>query len=106
MISYRLLFVALFILAILALCGVLASDWVGYRSLRNAHTEKAPAAAAVHEVPMSTNPVTSPSELSSRDAEGLHNQPNNLPISPSSRSNVASVELSGDSAHGHHATYA
>ncbi|KAJ5290793.1 hypothetical protein N7478_000044 [Penicillium angulare] len=101
-----LLFVALFILAVLALCGVLVSDWVGYQPLRNTHSEKGPAAATVHEVPMSTNPVTSPSELSSRDAEGLYNQPNNQPISPSSRSNVASVELSGDSAHGHHAGYA
>lgn len=93
----RLLFVALLVLSILTLCGVLNSDWVGYRSMRGARTEKS-APAAAPEVPMSTDPVTSPSELSSRDAEVLHNQPNNQPLSPSSPSAVAS-ELSGDNVH-------
>ncbi|KAJ5658899.1 hypothetical protein N7507_005350 [Penicillium longicatenatum] len=104
-----LLFLALFILSVLALCGVLVSDWVGYQSMRKSQADKAPvtsAPAADPEVPMSTNPVAPPSELSTRDAEHLHDQPNSQSISASSPSAIASVELSGDSVHDHHASKA
>ncbi|KAJ6151682.1 hypothetical protein N7470_006810 [Penicillium chermesinum] len=101
-----LLFLALFIVTILALCGVLVSDWPGYHSFRGAHTQKeksapADASAAPHDVPMSTNPVA-PSELSSRDTEALHDQPHTRAFSPSSRSAVTSAELSGDVSPDHH----
>ncbi|KAJ5778763.1 hypothetical protein N7520_002009 [Penicillium odoratum] len=101
-----LLFLALFILSVLSLCGVLVSDWVGYQSMRkqgDRATEPAPAAT---EVPMSTNPVASPSELSTRDAETLHDQPNNHSHSVSSPSAMASVELSADTIHDHQASHA
>ncbi|KAJ5810719.1 uncharacterized protein N7503_002937 [Penicillium pulvis] len=101
-----LLFLALFILSVLSLCGVLVSDWVGYQSMRKSQADKAGAPAADPEVPMSTNPVAPPSELSTRDAEPLHDQPNNQSLSPSSPSAIASAELSGDSVHDHHASKA
>ncbi|KAJ5929872.1 hypothetical protein N7454_006822 [Penicillium verhagenii] len=104
-----LLFLALFILSVLALCGVLVSDWVGYRSMRNAQRDSAPVISApgpAPEVPMSTNPVAPPSELSTRDAEPLNDQPNNHSHSASSPSAIASVELNGDSIHSHHASHA
>jgi len=96
----RLLFVALLVFTILAMCGVMASDWVGYQSLRKDKVN-APSAGPVHDHPMSTNPVTpmAPSELSSRDAECLHNQPNNQLLSPSLPSAVHSAELNGDNVH-------
>ena len=72
--------------------------------MRGVRTEKA--AAPAPEVPMSTNPVASPSELSSRDAEVLHNQPNNQPLSPVSPDAIASVELSGDNVHDKQASQA
>ncbi|CAG8894204.1 unnamed protein product [Penicillium egyptiacum] len=54
-----LLFVALVVFTILAMCGVLVSDWAGYQSLRKdngvgGHQTNADPA---HEVPISTNPV-------------------------------------------------
>jgi hypothetical protein len=101
----RLLFVALVVFTALAMCGVMASDWAGYQSMRK-YKGNAPTAGTVHGHPMSMNPVTpmAPSELSSRDAEGLHNQPNNQSLSPSLPSAVHSVELSGDNIHRKHHT--
>lgn len=85
---------------------MLVSDWAGYQSLRGIQTEKSASAPAQvdasgtsHNVPMSTNPAV-PSELSSRDAEALHDQPNTA-FSPSSPSVVNSAELSGDGGHGY-----
>ncbi|KAJ5209888.1 hypothetical protein N7491_009697 [Penicillium cf. griseofulvum] len=53
-----LLFVALVVFTILAMCGVLVSDWAGYQSLRKENGNGAQTTAgSVHEVPMSTNPV-------------------------------------------------
>lgn len=103
---YRLLFLALFILSVLSLCGVLVSDWVGYQSMRKSQAVKASAPANDPEVPMSTHPVAPPSELSTRDAEPLHDQPNTQSLSASSPSAIASAELSGDSVHDHHASKA
>lgn len=90
---------ALFILTILALCGVLFSDWLGYQSMRNTEAgdtpqevreaglpaHKVPAhevpayevpayevpahQATAHEVPSSTVPAPPPSELSSPDGD-------------------------------------
>ncbi|KAJ5457433.1 hypothetical protein N7475_008821 [Penicillium sp. IBT 31633x] len=67
-----LLFVALVVFTILAMCGVLVSDWPGYQSLRKQKGVGASQtnAGSVHDVPMSTNPVT-PSELLSSDAKVL-----------------------------------
>lgn len=107
---FRLLFVALFILSVLAICGVLVSEWPGYQSMRKNHEATAPRAtnapvtnAPAHDVPMSTTPVA-PSELSTHDAEALHNQPHSQPHSTSSPSAIASVELSGDSVPREHHT--
>ncbi|KAJ5681348.1 uncharacterized protein N7477_001288, partial [Penicillium maclennaniae] len=105
-----LLFMALFILSILALCGVLFSDWLGYQSLRNTEEVGAPQEvreaglaahdATAHDVHTSTVPVPPPSELSirDRDAEAMHNQTMSSAHSVSSPSGINSVELSGDSA--------
>ncbi|KAJ5605286.1 hypothetical protein N7510_010440 [Penicillium lagena] len=87
-----LLFMALFILIILTLCGVLASEWAGYQSLRKSRAADAPA----HDVPMSTTPVVA-SDLSTRDAEALHNQPQLH--NASSPSAGQSAEPSGESTH-------
>ena len=102
--SCRLIFLALFILAVLALCGVLISTWVGYQSMRK---EKSPSLAEPghgptdeREVPTSTNPINPSSALSTPHAEPLHNQ-----TAPSQSRNASSAsagvgaELSGD---GHH----
>ncbi|KAJ5698058.1 hypothetical protein N7462_000063 [Penicillium macrosclerotiorum] len=106
-----LIFLALFILAILALCGVLAAEWVGYQPMRKRgvpvapQTTEAPVVQA-HDGPMSTTPVA-PSELSTRDAEALHNQqPTTQAHNASSPTAHASAELSGDSSvhHGHQQT--
>ncbi|KAJ5707829.1 hypothetical protein N7488_007630 [Penicillium malachiteum] len=101
-----LLFIALFVLSVLALCGVLVSDWAGYQSVRKTRAVDAPSTNnPAPEVPMSTNPVASPSELSTRDAEPLHEQPNNQQLSPSSVSAIASAELSAESVHHHQANH-
>ncbi|KAF3385525.1 hypothetical protein F1880_001748 [Penicillium rolfsii] len=100
-----LIFMALFILAILAVCGVLVSDWAGYQSMKKRAVDPeqpevstVPAAPA-NEVPIGTAPVpVAASELSSRDAEALHNQPpTSHTQSPASLSGITSAELSGDS---------
>jgi hypothetical protein len=100
----RLIFVALIVFTVLAMCGVMVSDWAGYQSLRKdkAHVSTA---GPVHDHPMSMNPVTpmAPSELSSRDAEDLHNQPNNQSFSPSLPSAVHSVELDAENVSEHRA---
>ncbi|KAJ5144553.1 hypothetical protein N7448_001945 [Penicillium atrosanguineum] len=114
-----LLFMALFILSILALCGVLFSDWLGYQSMRNAEAGHAPQEvreaglpahdATAHDVPTSTVPAPPPSELSirNRDAEATHNQTISSTHSVSSPSAITSVELSGDSAvHPSHMSHA
>ncbi|KAJ6015942.1 hypothetical protein N7540_010533 [Penicillium herquei] len=98
------LFIALFVLSVLALCGVLVSDWAGYQSVRKTQAVNAPSTnTPAPEVPMSTNPV-SPSSI--RDAEALHEQPNNQQLSPSSVSAIASAELSADNVHDHQANHA
>jgi hypothetical protein len=101
---------ALFILSILALCGVLFSDWLGYQSMRNTEAGDAPQEvreaslpahnAATHDMPTSTVPAPPPSELSSRDpgAEAMHKETISSTHSISSPSAITSVELSGDSA--------
>ncbi|CAI7597033.1 unnamed protein product [Penicillium glandicola] len=55
-----LLFVALVVFTILAMCGVLVSDWAGYQSLRKDHGVDAhqTSTGPVHEVPTSRNPIT------------------------------------------------
>ncbi|OQE35107.1 hypothetical protein PENCOP_c014G08609 [Penicillium coprophilum] len=54
-----LLFLALVVLAILAMCGILLSDWAGYQSLRKEGGGGAQqtTARSAHEVPMGTDPV-------------------------------------------------
>ncbi|KAJ5557962.1 hypothetical protein N7535_009455 [Penicillium sp. DV-2018c] len=100
-----LLFLALMVLTILAMCGVLVSDWAGYHSLRKnkdvgaTQTSSGPA----HEVPMSMTPVA-PSDLSSGDAKALQNQPNSQSFSPSEPSAINSAELSADSVRHDHRT--
>jgi hypothetical protein len=101
----RLLFLALFILAILAVCGVLVGDWAGYQSMKKGAVDpEQPETSTVpppaNEVPMGTAPApVAVSELSSRDAEALHNQPpTSQTYSSSSPSGITSAELSGDSA--------
>lgn len=65
------------------------------------------AGPAAQDVPASTVPAPAPSELSTRDAEAMHNQPISRAHSTSSPSAIASVELSGDSAvHSHHGSHA
>ncbi|KAJ5580322.1 uncharacterized protein N7459_006307 [Penicillium hispanicum] len=107
------LFLALFILVILALCGVLLSTWAGYQSMRKQKMDSTPpppppASEPVHDrdMPTNTNPAAPASELSTRDAEALHNQPPSQSHSVSSPSAVVSAELSGDSVHDHHASHA
>jgi hypothetical protein len=96
--TYRLLFVALVVFTVLAMCGVMASDWAGYQSLRkDKGVEGAQTSGHAHDVPMSTTPVVP--EMSARDAEGLHNQPSSQSHSISSPSAVHSAELNGDSVH-------
>lgn len=119
----RVLFLLLFILAILALCGVLTSTWTGYQSMRKEKSASTsspsppqPSALAPveptrgperdREVPMSANPAGPASELSTRQSEALHNQPTSQSHSVSSPSAVVSAELSGDSVHNHHASHA
>ena len=117
---------ALFILSILALCGVLFSDWLGYQSMRNTEAGDAPQEvreaglpvhdvpahdATAHGVPTGTVPPPPPSELSirdrDRDAESMHNQTISSTHSISSPSGITSVELSGDSAiHTSHMSHA
>ncbi|OGE49905.1 hypothetical protein PENARI_c019G00605 [Penicillium arizonense] len=93
-----LLFVALVVFTVLAMCGVMASDWAGYQSLRkDKGVEGAQTSGHAHDVPMSTTPVVP--EMSARDAEGLHNQPSSQSHSISSPSAVHSAELNGDSVH-------
>lgn len=89
---------ALFILTILTLCGVLASDWAGYQSLRKSRAADAPAGAGppAHDVPMSMTPVVA-SDLSTRDTEALHYQPQLHDAS--SLSAGQSAELNGESTH-------
>jgi hypothetical protein len=97
----RLLFVALVVFTILAMCGVMVSDWAGYQSLRKGKgIEEAQTTGDAHNVPMSTTPVAP--EMSARDAEGLHNQPSTQSHSISSPSAVLSAELSGDNVHDPH----
>jgi hypothetical protein len=93
-----LLFTALFILTILTLCGVLASEWAGYQSLRKSQAADVPAGAGppAHDVPMSMTPVVA-SDPSTQDAEALHNQPQLHDAS--SPSAGQSAELSGESTH-------
>ncbi|KAJ5201368.1 uncharacterized protein N7498_006031 [Penicillium cinerascens] len=105
------LFLDLFILSILALCGVLVSDRAGYQSMRKTQVVDAPetreAGPAAQDMPASTVPAPAPSELSTREVEAMHNQPVSRAHSTSSPSAIASVELSGDSAiHSHHASHA
>lgn len=101
----RLIFLALFILAILAVCGVLFSDWAGYQSMKKGAVDpEQPQTSTVplptNDLPMGTAPApVAASELSSRDAEALHNQPpTSQTYSSSSPSGIASAELSADSA--------
>jgi hypothetical protein len=71
--------------------------------------QTATVAPPAHDVPTGTAPAPiAASELSSRDAEALHDQPpTSQTYSPSSPSGLASAELSGDSAvyHDKHAGY-
>ncbi|CAG8242560.1 unnamed protein product [Penicillium salamii] len=53
---YRILFIALLVFTILAMCGVMNSEWAGYRPVRN--KANAPVEPA-HDLPMSTYSVTS-----------------------------------------------
>ncbi|KAJ5109590.1 hypothetical protein N7532_002235 [Penicillium argentinense] len=93
-----LIYLALFILGILAVVGVLFSDWAGHQSMRKERAApQDPGLAPVQQVPMSTTPVAAPSELSTRDAEALHNQPPSQSLSTSSPSAVTSAELDGGS---------
>ncbi|KAJ5806726.1 hypothetical protein N7474_010318 [Penicillium riverlandense] len=91
-----LLFTALFILIILTLCGVLASEWPGYQSLRKSQAADVPAGAGppAQDVPMSRAPVVA-SDPSTQEAEALHNQPQLHEAS--SPSAGQSAELSGES---------
>ncbi|KAJ5355584.1 hypothetical protein N7517_010193 [Penicillium concentricum] len=54
-----LLFVALVVFTILAMCGVLVSDWAGYQSLRkeNGVGAQQTTAGPAHEVPMTEQPI-------------------------------------------------
>ncbi|KAJ5096440.1 hypothetical protein NUU61_005796 [Penicillium alfredii] len=100
-----LVFFTLLVLTILALCGVLASDLAGYQSFKKPQATDVPhesASAPARDVPMSTTPVA-PSELSTHDAEALHNQPHSQAHSTSSPSAIASAELSGESVQHYHA---
>ncbi|KAJ5175752.1 uncharacterized protein N7482_001629 [Penicillium canariense] len=106
-----LIFLALFILSILAVCGVLFSDWAGYQSMKKGAAPAQPQTSTVpppdHEEPMGTAPApVAASELSSCDAEALQNQPpTSQTFSPSSQLGIASAELSADNTvyHEHHA---
>ncbi|CAG8184981.1 unnamed protein product [Penicillium olsonii] len=64
-----LLFLALLVFTILAMCGVMASDWAGYQPVKKNKTN-APAEPA-HDLPMSTYSATpvAPFVVSSSDAE-------------------------------------
>lgn len=119
----RLLFLALFILSILALCGVMASTWVGYLSMRKTDAADAPASTAMpatkethdvdhaaHDGYMGTPPSASsapsapsvpyapspPPELSSRDAGVMHHHSVRV-LSASPPAAIHSFELSGES---------
>ncbi|KAJ5120990.1 uncharacterized protein N7515_008951 [Penicillium bovifimosum] len=99
-----LLFLALVVLTILAMCGVLVSDWAGYHSLRkNKEVGATQTAGPAQDVQMSM-PTVVPSDLSSSDAKALHNQPNTQSFSPSEPSPIHSAELSGNSVHHDHRT--
>lgn len=52
-----LLFVALFVLNIIAICGVLASDWPGYIAIRGGQGEVAPSTVAPPVVETAQNPT-------------------------------------------------
>lgn len=116
----RLLFLALFILSILALCGILDSTWVGYLSMRKTDAADPPVSAAMpatqetrevdhaaHDGYMGTSPSapsapsvpyapSPPPEVSSRDAEGMHHHSVRV-LSASPPSAIHSFELSGES---------
>ncbi|KAJ6019344.1 hypothetical protein N7522_001411 [Penicillium canescens] len=108
-----LLFLALFILAILAVCGVMVSDWAGYQSMKEGVAD--PVSPQTSTLPPLANdvPVDQPhtardaaSELSHCGTEPLHKQPpTSQAHSPSSPSGIASAEFSGDS-NAHHHQYA
>ncbi|CAG8146032.1 unnamed protein product [Penicillium salamii] len=71
---HRILFIALLVFTILAMCGVMNSEWAGYRPVRN--KVNAPVEPA-HDLPMSTYPVNSPhavmlkSNITSRTTDRL-----------------------------------
>ncbi|CAP96288.1 Pc21g13910 [Penicillium rubens Wisconsin 54-1255] len=54
-----LIFLALVVFTILAMCGVLVSDWAGYQSLKKENGGGVPQTGAdpAHAMPMSTNPI-------------------------------------------------
>lgn len=104
----RVLFLALFMLTTLSLCGVLSSTWAGYQAIRKTDTDPSasksmPAAQETREVDHAAHDEhgaaapavqSSPSEFS-RDTEATHNQSVRRVTSISSPSAVDSVELSG-----------
>ncbi|KAJ5895671.1 hypothetical protein N7495_007362 [Penicillium taxi] len=94
-------FIGLFILSILALCGVLYSDWAGYQSLRQPRDDKD--VVPGYGMPMHENPAPPPQFSSHYDAPqlqagGQHN------VSHSALNSA--LEYSGASAHNLQASHA
>lgn len=66
------LFVALIVFTILAMCDVMISDWAGYQSIRK--NKASEPVESAHDVPMSKNPTApiDPMGCSFRNTEYLH----------------------------------